>query len=190
MRSGSPAYLTPDVAARFDTIDISQEDTDRVRIQGVKGEPPTDTTKVCINNLGGYRNSMTIVLTGLDIEKKAQIVTEALFDSLGGKEVFSVVDVQLVRSDKKDPQTNEEAFAHLRISVMDPDPKKVALFSSKLVEMALASIPGFYGHSPPDQRRAGDHALAGTGVQRAYSAACFCGRPRDCRESRRSRRML
>ena len=144
-----PRYLTPDVAARFDTIDIFQEDVDRVRIQGVKGEPPTPTTKVCINNLGGYRNSMTIVLTGLDIEKKAQIVTESLFDSLGGEELFSVVDVQLIRSEKKNPSTNEEAFAHLRISVMDPDPKKVALFSSKLVELALASIPGFTATAPP-----------------------------------------
>jgi len=144
-----PRYLTPDVAARFDTIDIFQEDIDRVRIQGVKGEPPTPTTKVCINNLGGYRNSMTIVLTGLDIEKKAQIVTEALFDSLGGKKLFSVVDVQLVRSEKNNPPTNEEAFAHLRLSVMDPDPKKVAMFSSKLVELALASIPGFTATAPP-----------------------------------------
>ncbi len=144
-----PRYLTPDVAARFDTIDIFQEDVHRVRIQGVKGEPPTSTTKVCINNLGGYRNSMTIILTGLDIEKKAQIVTEALFDSLGGEKLFSVVDVQLVRSEKKNPPTNEEAFAHLRLSVMDPDPKKVALFSSKLVELALASIPGFTATAPP-----------------------------------------
>ena len=144
-----PRYLTPDVAARFDTIDIFQEDTHRVRIQGVKGEPPTQTTKVCINNLGGYRNSMTIILTGLDIDKKAQIVTEALFDGLGGKKQFSAVDVQLIHSEKENPSTNEEAFAHLRLSVMDPDPEKVALFSSKLVELALASIPGFTATAPP-----------------------------------------
>ena len=144
-----PVYLTPDVAARFDTINIFQEDTDRVRIQDVKGETPTRTTKVCINNLGGYRNSMTIVLTGLDIEKKAQIVKEALFDSLGGKDLFSVMDAQLVRSEKEDPQTNEEAFALLRLSVMDSDPKKVAMFSAKLVELALANIPGFTATAPP-----------------------------------------
>jgi len=35
-----PKYLTPDVAARFDTIEISQEGPDRTRITGVKGEPP------------------------------------------------------------------------------------------------------------------------------------------------------
>ncbi len=144
-----PSYLTPDVIARFDTIDISEESTDRVRIQGVKGEPPTQTSKVCINNLGGYRNSMTIVLAGLDIEKKAEIVTEALFESIGGREAFAVSDVQLIRSDKVDPDINEEAFAHLRLSVMDPDPKKVAQFSAKLVELALANIPGFTATAPP-----------------------------------------
>ena len=144
-----PRYLTPDVAARFDTIDIRQEAPDRVRIEGVKGEPPTDSSKVCINNLGGYRNSMTIVLTGLDIEKKAEIVENALFESLGGKEAFSVADVQLIQSQKAEPEINEEAFAHLRLSVIDPDPKKVAQFSSKMVELALANIPGFTATAPP-----------------------------------------
>jgi hypothetical protein len=67
-----PRYLTPDLVARFDTIRISQEGKDRVLVEGVKGEPPTPTAKVCINTLGSYRNSMTVILTGLDIEKKAR----------------------------------------------------------------------------------------------------------------------
>jgi hypothetical protein len=146
-----PRYLTPDVAARFDTIHISQEGSDRVRIQDVKGEPPTDTTKVCINNLAGYRNSMTIILTGLDIEKKAKIVKEALFSSFGEKGTFENMDVQLIRSEKADPEINEEAFAYLRISVLDPSPKKVALLSTKLVELALANIPGFTATAPPSK---------------------------------------
>ncbi|MFH2064590.1 MAG: acyclic terpene utilization AtuA family protein [Pseudomonadota bacterium] len=145
----SPRYLTPDVAARFDTIDISQVGPDRVRIAGVCGEPPTDTAKVCINNLGGYRNSMTIVLTGLDIEQKARIFEDALVDSLGGRESFEKFEVDLTRSDKTDPRTNEEAFAYLKLSVLDPDPKKVAGFSSKIVELALANIPGFTATAPP-----------------------------------------
>lgn len=146
-----PSYLTPDVVARFDTIEISQQGPDRVSIQGVKGEPPTDTTKVCINTLGGYRNSMTIILTGLDIEKKARIVEEILFDTLGGREQFDKINVQLIRSDKPDPQTNEEAFAYLRITVIDKDQKKVAKVSSKIVELALANIPGFAGTAPPSK---------------------------------------
>jgi hypothetical protein len=144
-----PAYLTPDVTARFDTIRISQEAPERVRITGVLGTPPPETTKVCINCLGGYRNSMTIVLTGLDIEKKARIFEDALFDSLGGRGQYAVEEVQLVRSDKDDPETNDEAFAYLRVSVMDRDQKKVDKFSSKIVELGLANIPGFTATAPP-----------------------------------------
>jgi hypothetical protein len=144
-----PRYLTPDAAARFDTIRISQEGKDRVKVEGVRGEPPTDTAKVCINTLGGYRNSMTVILTGLDIERKARTVEEALFDAVGGKDQFQVCDIQLVRSDKEDPATNEEAFAYLRITVLDKDQKKVDKISSKIVELALANIPGFAGTAPP-----------------------------------------
>ena len=144
-----PKYLTPDVAARFDTIEISQEGPDRTKITGVKGEPPPATTKVCINNAGNYRNSMTIILTGLDIEKKAKIFEDALFDSFGGRGKFAVENVQLIRSDKEDPQSNDEAFAYLRVSVMDPDAKKVGKFSAKIVELGLANIPGFTATAPP-----------------------------------------
>lgn len=146
---GGPSYLTPDVAARFDTIRVSLQEPGRVLVTGVKGEPPTDTAKVCINTMGGYRNSMTVILTGLDIEKKARIIEDALFDALGGRDQFRHAHAQLIRSDKEDPPTNEEAFAYLRITVIDPDQKKVDRVSSKVVELALANIPGFAGTAPP-----------------------------------------
>jgi hypothetical protein len=145
-----PGYLTPDVTARFDTIRLEQQGQDRVAASNTKGEPPTAFSKVCINNLWGFRNTMTVVLTGLDIEKKAALVEEALFDLLGGKDQFAAVDVQLIRSDKPDPTNNDEALARLRISLMDPDQKKVGkLFSAKLVELALSNIPGFTLTAPP-----------------------------------------
>jgi hypothetical protein len=146
----APAYLTPDVTVRFDTLSLAQEGPDRVRVTGTKGEPPPPTTKVCINTLGGHKNAMTVILTGLDIEQKAQIVTDTLFDTLGGRDQFQTADVQLVRSDKPDPPTNDEAFALLRITVVGADPKKAGrLFADKIVEMALASIPGFTVTAPP-----------------------------------------
>jgi hypothetical protein len=143
------SYLTPDVSARFDTIRLSQEAPDRVRISSVLGDPAPETTKVCINCLGGYRNSLTVVLTGLDIEKKAKIVEDAVFDNLGGRGQYAVEEVQLVRSSHDNPDTNEEAFAQLRISVMDRDQKKVDSFSAKIIELALANIPGFTATAPP-----------------------------------------
>jgi len=145
-----PGYLTPDVKVRFDTIKLNQEDKDRVLITGVKGEPPTDSAKVCINNFYGYRNSLTAVITGMDIEKKAKIVEDTLFHNLGGKEQYAATDVQLIRIDKDDPRHNDEASAHLKISLMDPDQKKVGKkFSSTLIGMALSTIPGFTLTAPP-----------------------------------------
>ena len=146
-----PQYLTPDVTARFDTIDIAAEGPDRIRISGVRGEPFPETSKVCLNCLGGYRNSMTLILTGLDIEKKARIFEEALFDSLGGRGQYAVEDIRLTRADKENPRTNEEAFAYLKITVMDGDAKKVDRFSAKIVELGLANFPGFTATAPPSK---------------------------------------
>ncbi len=145
-----PTYPNPDVTARFDTIELVQEGPDRVLVRGVKGEPPPPTTKVCINHFGGYRNSMTFVLTGLDIEEKARLAEETLWALVGGRERFAETRVSLQRGDRPDPQRNEDAFAYLTVAVKDPDPGKVGrAFTSKVVEMALASYPGFTMTSPP-----------------------------------------
>lgn len=142
---GGPRYMNPDVVARFDTIRLEQEGPDRVLVTGVQGEPAPDTTKVCINYLGGFRNSVAFVLTGLDIEEKARLAEETLFSELGGRDQFDDVTVQLTRSDKPDPPTNEEAAAVLRITVKAKDPSKLGRpFTAKMVEMALANYPGFH----------------------------------------------
>lgn len=148
-----PKYLTPDAATRFDTIKIAQEGPDRVAVKGVLGEPPPETTKVCINNLAGHGNTMTLLLAGLDIEKKANIVEDTLFKVLGGKDTLQTVAVELIRSDKLNPPTNEEAYAYLRLGIQDPDPKKVAAFSTRFVELALCTVPGLALTAPPDKGR-------------------------------------
>jgi hypothetical protein len=145
-----PAYPNPDATARFDTIELVQEDADRVLVRGVKGEPPPPTTKLCINHFGGYKNSMTFVLAGLDIEAKARLAEDTLWRLVGGKEQFAETHVSLRRGDRPDPNSNEEAFAYLTVSVKDSDATKVGRnFANRVVEMALASYPGFTMTSPP-----------------------------------------
>jgi hypothetical protein len=144
---GAPAYLNPDAVAHFDTIRLEQEDVDRVRISGVRGSSPPPTTKVCLNLLGGFRNSMTFLLTGLDIEAKADLVKRQLAPVLDGVES---VTWALARTDHEDPETNEQAVATLRVTVKDQDAKKIGRpFSSAAVEIALASYPGCTLTSPP-----------------------------------------
>jgi Acyclic terpene utilisation family protein AtuA len=145
-----PGYANPDVVAHFDTVTLGQDGPDRVRISGTRGSPPPATAKVAINFLGGYRNTMTLVLTGLDIEEKAAWAEQELFAILGGREQFADVDVRLLRFDRPDAPTSEQATAHLRITVKDRDPRKVGRrFSDATMELALGGYAGFHTTTPP-----------------------------------------
>ncbi|MFZ0714811.1 acyclic terpene utilization AtuA family protein [Mycobacterium sp.] len=141
-------YANPDVTARMDTIELSQDGPDRVRISGVTGEPPPPTLKVSLNSIGGFRNAMTFVLTGLDIEAKADLVRRQLDSALSVKP--AELEWTLARTDHADADTEEAASALLRCVVRDPDPANVGRqFSSAAVELALASYPGFTVTAPP-----------------------------------------
>jgi hypothetical protein len=141
-------YANPDVTLRVDTIELSDDGPDRVRISGVKGEPPPPTLKVSLNSIGGFRNEMTLVLTGLDIEAKAELVRRQLETSLTVKP--AEMEWTLARTDHADADTEEAASALFRCVVRDPDPANVGRkFSSAAVELALASYPGFTTTAPP-----------------------------------------
>ena len=141
-------YANPDVTARMDTIELSDDGPDRVRISGVIGEPPPPTLKVSLNSIGGFRNAMTFVLTGLDIEAKAELVRRQLESSLTVKP--AELQWTLARTDHTDADTEEAASALLHCVVRDPDPANVGRqFSSAAVELALASYPGFSVTAPP-----------------------------------------
>ncbi len=145
-----PAYANPDVVTHFDTIVLDQDGPDRVRVSGTKGSPPPATTKVAMNFLGGYRNTMTLVLTGLDIEAKAAWAEQELFEILGGREQFADVDVRLLSFDTPDAPSNDRATAHLRVTVKDPDRRKVGRrFSNATMELALGGYAGFHTTTPP-----------------------------------------
>ncbi len=146
----APAYVSPDAVARFDTIRLEQAGPDRVRLSGIRGDPPPAELKVAITYEGGYRNSVTFVLTGLDIERKAERAVSMLWDVLGGRDRFESVDVALVRHEHPDADRNELATAHLRITVKDPDRSVVGRsFSNAAVALLLANYAGAFVTSPP-----------------------------------------
>ncbi|HET6325795.1 MAG TPA: acyclic terpene utilization AtuA family protein [Planctomycetaceae bacterium] len=144
-----PVYINPDVVARFDSMQLEQAAPDRVRISGVRGEPAPANVKVCLNYLGGYRNEMTFVLTGLDIDEKADLVERTLRRALDMNQ-FDVFHIDLAHTDKSNAATNHEAAASLKVIVKSQDSAKADRpFSSAVIEMALASYPGFFCTTPP-----------------------------------------
>ncbi len=144
---GGPEYLGPDVTTRFDSIVLDQVAPDRVRVSGVRGQAPPSTLKVAMNELGGYRNSFSVALTGLDIDAKAAFAQAAFWDACPvGPDDFASIVSRVIRTDKPDPVTQEEATAVWRLTVKDADERKVGrAFSDAMVQTALAGIPGMYG---------------------------------------------
>ncbi|WP_036419931.1 acyclic terpene utilization AtuA family protein [Mycobacterium sp. 360MFTsu5.1] len=141
-------YANPDATLRVDSLELSADGEDRVRISGVRGEAPPPTLKVSLNSIGGFRNAASFILTGLDIEAKADLLQRQLEASIAARP--AELQWTLARTDHPDADTEERASALLHCVVRDPDPAKVGRqFSAAAVELALASYPGFTTTAPP-----------------------------------------
>ena len=145
---GGERYYGPDVTTRLDSIRLSQEGPDRVLVDGVTGEAPPATLKVSCNALGGFRNQVAMVLTGLDIDAKADLARRGFEQAL--KTQPAQIDWELTKTSVADADTEEGASAKLIVTARDKDPKVVGrAFSNAGVEIALASYPGFHSMTPP-----------------------------------------
>ena len=140
-----PRYLSPDAVARFDTIAVDEIGPDRVRLSGTRGEPPPPELKVAANLEGGWRNAMTLVLTGGSVEAKAGLAESAVWAAVpGGRAAFAETRTELV-GDRRGTGT-----ALLRLAVRGEDPASVGRgFSSAVVETSLAGYPGLYATTGP-----------------------------------------
>jgi hypothetical protein len=161
-----PEYLNPDVTARFETISLEQTARDRVLVSGTRGLPPPESLKVAMNYLGGFRNSLTLVLTGLAAREKADLVLRTIAGvtldqvsrmgadriALGAASSLDVRElaVELQESGAPDPALPGEAQSFLRLTVKDPDADKVGkAFTSPVIEATLSSYPGLFPTTPP-----------------------------------------
>jgi len=142
---GSARYLSPDAVARFDTIELAQAGPDRVRIGGVRGEAPPPTLKVTANLDAGWRNSMTLAVTGAQVADKARFAADAVWAGVpGGRDAFAESDEQLTGD------LTGGGLAYLRLAVRGEDEGAVGrAFSGAVVETSLSSYPGTFFTTAP-----------------------------------------
>jgi hypothetical protein len=142
---GGPRYLSPDAVARFDSIQLAQEAPDRVRIAPVRGEAPPETLKVTANLDAGWRNAMTLALTGAQVAEKARFAAEAVWDGVpGGKSGYWETAEDL------SGDLTGGGMAYLRLAVRGDNEKTVGrAFSGAVIETSLSSYPGTFFTSAP-----------------------------------------
>jgi hypothetical protein len=169
-----PDYANPDVTARFDTISLDSDGPDRVAVTGVRGAPAPQRLKVAATLFAGFRNSMSLVLTGTEARAKADLalrmvaglgLAEALGDPAAGVPAPSPrelarasslevgeLDVALDDVATADPGTTAAAQGLLRITVKDTDQRTVGKpFTTAVVESALGCYPGMFPTAPPGE---------------------------------------
>jgi Acyclic terpene utilisation family protein AtuA len=144
-----PRYRVPDVVARFDSVRLRQRGPDRVEILATTGEPAPAHAKALLTYPGGYRNSMTLAITGTDRRAKAELAERAVWAQIaGGRARFAESAIEVIGARLDSDAADDQSC--LKISVADPDPATVGReFSSAVVATALASYPGLYLTTPP-----------------------------------------
>jgi hypothetical protein len=142
---GGPRYLSPDAVARFDSIALTQDGPDRVRLAGVRGEAPPPTLKVTANLDAGWRNSMTLALTGAQVAEKARFAADAVWAGItGGRAAFAE------SSEDLSGDLTGAGMAYLRLAVRGDDEQAVGrAFSGAVVESSLSSYPGTFFTTAP-----------------------------------------
>ena len=152
-----PLYAGPDVVTRFDTLRLAPDGPHRVHVSGARGEAPPDRVKVALNYPGGFRTTISFVLTGSDLPAKAALVERQLFAAVpGGRDVFDDVDVALLPHGDQEPDGDPvdlwHAQAELRVTVKSRDPNVVGrAFTARGVELTLSSVPGLFLPGPPPE---------------------------------------
>lgn len=142
---GSPAYISPDCIARFDSITLSQDGPNRVRVTGARGAPAPEKLKVSISFEDGYRAFGRLMIAGPEAMAKARVAVEAFWECAGGKALYQDAREQFIGWDScHAPLAKEEPGEILvQVAVRDADEKKInSRFGPQLVPRVLGTVPG------------------------------------------------
>jgi hypothetical protein len=149
-------YITPDVIADFTSIQLEDLGSDRVRVHGIRGKPPTDKLKVSVAYRAGYKAVGTLVYVWPDARDKAELADRILrerLDRLGLE--FDEVHSELVGASathgKLAGDVPDLPEVQLRVGVRGSDRKSVERFTREIAPLVLngpPSVTGFAGGRP------------------------------------------
>jgi len=141
---GDPAnYVSPDGVARFDTVQLAELGRNRVRVYGIKGRPEPDFLKVSMSYEEGWKASGAVLISGPQIQQKADIVEKMFWAKL--PHTYEATRTELIGTGTIWPRSLfscEPNEALLRFAVRDSDRRKVEDFSKALSTLILSGPAG------------------------------------------------
>ncbi|KAJ6005150.1 hypothetical protein N7451_003094 [Penicillium sp. IBT 35674x] len=127
-----PLYFNSDVVADISGIQVEQIGDNKVRVWGVSGCTPPNTTKVGITAFGGYQAEFHFYLTGLDISEKAAMVKRQTLKAVGDNlHKFSCLNFSVAGSVPENPDSQDEGTVDLRIFAQTRDPDLLSVRLSR-----------------------------------------------------------
>jgi hypothetical protein len=138
-----PVYLNSDVTLHLDTVELTAEGPDRVRMSGATGSPPPPTTKVAIFGQVGYQAVHTLYVTAPDVPAKVDLLRAQISRDLpDGVEL----DITPIGTAAPNPRTQWDATVSLRVmaTAREREPLEVFDLATRLGSLYLQSIPGFF----------------------------------------------
>lgn len=143
---GDPrAYVSPDVIADFTSFSLSGDGEDRVRIEGTRGQKPTEMLKVSINYEAGFRLSGMIVVSGPDVMAKGKVFSEMFWDRVGTDGFIErrtdYVGANACWGESAAPDIEPNEII-LRFSARAGTKERLAVMSRELAGLILAGPPG------------------------------------------------
>jgi hypothetical protein len=159
---GDPgAYLLPDVTCDFRDVTIEQQGPDRVRVSPAKGRPPMPTYKVSATELDGFRCSASMMIIGIDADRKARRTAEAIIERTSeilkktGQPPFTRTHIEIMGVESLyGPHSRIRAprEAMLRVVANHPRKEALAMFAREVAPSGTSWSPGTTG---PGGGRAG-----------------------------------
>ena len=151
---GDPrAYHVPDVACDFTEVRFEKVGTDRVRVSGAKGRPPTDTYKVSATFMDGFRNTAFLTIAGAQAAAKARRTGESLFKRMSrmlgeqGLPQFSETRIEVIGAEDMfgahARPTSREVV--LKLAIKTPSKPAAELFAREFAAAGTSMAPGTTG---------------------------------------------
>lgn len=152
---GGPEYLNPDVTVDLTSVRLADAGTDLVRVSGVRGRAPNELTKLSLTFEGGWRNTVTVGLTGRHVAEKLAWLRSSVERVVGAPEEFDAFRWTVIGPVTEVDGDQAQESAWVVITARDSDRSKVgrARFADRIVQFGTNHVPGFYLTGPPQRER-------------------------------------